>query len=761
MPIQRQLRLGMTVVFALPLSGFASEAAAPAQSEPMIIEIPVDTTQAAPEVVRSISSKLDGQPHTQPLSIVSETRANLEAKGARELTQAIETVASANVPVSFQLQPAGQYGLRGFDAAILHDGFQSLTLAGDRDALIGIDRIDFIKGPGSALNSGTLGLPPGGAIEIHSAWAGTSRSLRVQRSRSRYQQETLSAELDTGDLMPVVSLAAGYERAEGLGFFDFSRLDREKKRASLSLRGLGSRISFYAEESERIQKDHPGLPTTGTLNRAAFTIPDSRSVMDPDVPLSSTQSSQAGIDLDIPFARYLTLTGGLRHLNSRVDQFAQYLSSNQPDFPLDPSNQTWMRSAGDYHQETQEDQAHARLTVRFDTQRLGSYNSWVGYGGEDAPDYATIGIGLASPINLVNPTYGSWGAGALLPFGQAKSHFRIRNLSSGIQWRWNDQINLFYSQTDTDARIRNNQTVINNDYLASVGLPLSLPEALLALQQSPLLPNSGTSANREDHYNLVARQYGIAAKLWDLSSNRESDGIWAFYGQGNGHQFQAYYTGNAAPKPELSNQREAGLRLMQSDWGNLQSAAFEINRRNVRTLDPNGITGFETVTTGLQSIRGIDLEGAFRVPYPIWDRFSLTASAAWLRSRIDEDNNFASGNALTNVPRQNWRLQLNADVLRGAVPVTTFAAQRCRSSVQGDLQNSFTVPGRCLIDIGATMLWQGFSVDAVVRNISDERYYEPYAYLFNGIIPGERQTVRLSLSYRFDSRSANTGGFTP
>ncbi|MFX5157898.1 hypothetical protein ABTC76_21050, partial [Acinetobacter baumannii] len=79
---------------------------------------------------------------------------------------------------------------------------------------------------------------------------------------------------------------------------------------------------------------------------------------------------------------------------------------------------------------------------------------------------------------------------------------------------------------------------------------------------------------------------------WDLGSSRASDGLWLFYGEGNGHLFQAYYTGGSSPEPELSEQREAGLRLIHGAWGSLQAAIFEIERRNVRTRDPDGVTGF-------------------------------------------------------------------------------------------------------------------------------------------------------------------------
>ena len=58
------------------------------------------------------------------------------------------------------------------------------------------------------------------------------------------------------------------------------------------------------------------------------------------------------------------------------------------------------------------------------------------------------------------------------------------------------------------------------------------------------------------------------------------------------------------------------------------------------------------------------------------------------------------------------------------------------------------------------MRWRGLSLDAVIRNLSDKTYYEPYTYLFNGVIPGEGRTARLTLRYLFDSRQS-TGGIAP
>ena len=52
-------------------------------------------------------------------------------------------------------------------------------------------------------------------------------------------------------------------------------------------------------------------------------------------------------------------------------------------------------------------------------------------------------------------------------------------------------------------------------------------------------------------------------------------------------------------------------------------------------------------------------------------------------------------------------------------------------------------------DAGATLGWRDFSIDLAVNNLTDVRYYEPYTYLFNGVIPGEARNLRLILAYRF------------
>lgn len=697
---------------------------------------------------------LDGATHTQPLSIVSLSRAALEARGARDLTQVIASVAAVNPPPPIFLQASNQYDIRGFGAYLLFDGFSNFTLYGDRDSLAGVESVDIVKGPGSALNGGALGLPPGGVIDIHSAWPGARQQAHFAYALSRYNQKEALAELDSGDLFPVVSFGVAAERGEGQAFFDFSTLNHQKVRPMLSLRAFGGRASFYYEDSFRTTKDHPGLPTTGTLDTHSFTIPDFRSVNDPDVPLSRTELKAWGFDGTLPLGQWFTLDAAARKAISRVDQASQYVSSNTPD--TDPTGSglapsTFNRMAATYTGGNSEVQARARLTGRFDANRFGRFTGWLGYGGGEVPDYVELRAGVATPLDLANPSYGNW-SGAPIPFSEAHSNFSIRNSSAGLQWRYGRWLNAFWAGTRTKGDVSNRQTSV-----AAQAVRDLLGEQAQALAEGLLFPilASGPAAGtglfvlREDHYDLISRQFGAAVRLWDAGSRVDDDGLWLFYGQGNGNQFRAYFTGEGQPKPELSNQREGGVRLVNARFGKLEAATFRIQRRNVPTLDPNGVTGFEQITTGLQSVRGFDLETTLRLPYAVVDRFSLNASAAWLKSRIDEDTTFPAGNELADVPRRNWRVQLAGEVLRGPVPVRVFATHRCRSEVQGSLSNNFTVPGYCLNDAGAALSYRDFTLDAVINNLGDKRYFDPYAYLFSGVIPGERRTARLSLSYAF------------
>lgn len=701
----------------------------------------------------SATTGLDGATHTQPLSVVSLTREDIAARGARDLTQAIASIAAINTPPPIFLQAANQYDLRGFGATVLFDGFSNFTLYGDRDSLAGVERIDVVKGPGSALNGAALGLPPGGVIDIHSAWPGAKQTAHVAYARSAFDQQELLVELDSGDLLPVVSFGVAAERGEGRSFFDFSSLNNQKVRPMLSLRALGGRASFYYENSFRTSKDHPGLPTTGTLDTSRFAIPDSRSVNDPDVPLSRTKLKAWGFDGTLPLGPWFTLDAAARKAISEVSQSSQYVSSNAPDTDptalLAPS--TFNRMAATYNGGNSEVQARARLTGRANLSGLGRVTGWLGYGGGEVPDIVELRAGVATPLDLANPRYGRW-SGAPIPFSEAFSHFSIRNQSAGMQWRYGRWLNAFWVGTRTRGVVDNRQTSVAAQTVGDL-----LGEQAQTIAEGLLFPilatgpaaGTGLFVLRRDDYDLIARQFGAAVRLWDAQSSVEDDGLWAFYGQGDGHQFRAYFTGEGQPLPELSSQRETGLRLVNARFGRLEATAFRIQRRNVPTLDPNGLTGFEQVTTGLQSVRGVDVEATLRLPYPVIDRVGLNVSAAWLSSRIDEDTTFPAGNQLPDVPRHNARVQLAAELLRGRVPLSAFVTHRCRSAVQGSLANDFAVPGYCLSDAGATLRYRDFTLDTVVNNLADARYYEPYAYLFNGVIPGEGRSLRLALAYNF------------
>lgn len=730
---QNNKRFGWGVV--LLRAALLLPCAAGAQDETLsAIALPVTQESAAlPTVIveaprysqapAALSSGLAGASYTQPLSLISYSIEELMALGARDRQQALETSAAAMVPVDYQAQPKSAYTLRGFNAEVLRDGFPSFGGYGDRDSLIGLSRIDFIKGPGSSLNAGALGLPPGGAVNLHTRWAGTRREALLAYTQSRYAQREAQLLLDSGDLLDVVSLSLAAEDSAGGGFFDWARLEHRLLRPGLSLRGFGGRMSFYYEESWRRQKDYPGLPTTGTLDRSAFTIADSRSVMDPDVPLSQSSVHSYGLDGALPLGDWLDLQAAARHGHSRITQRGQYLSSNDPSLPLlAPSS--FQRLAATYDGETVERQARARLSLhnphsRIGDHEIGRWQGWLDASAHSGPDRVEMYSGLASAIDLADPRYTSWRE-PQLPFQSGDTAFRVRNLGGGLQWRYAGRLNSFYAATRSRARIGNRQ------------------ESLGGLS---------AGVDRVDHYDLIARQYGLAARLWDADSDQPEQGLWLFYGHGNGQQFHAYFAGDASPQPELSDQREWGLRLINSDWGRIEAARFHIRRRNVPTLNPDDPTGLTQVTTGVQAVQGYDLESAFSAPYPFWDRFTLNASAAWLHARLEQDNRYPAGNRLRNVPTQRWRTQLSAQLLREPAALSAFVRNRCQSAVAGDLANSFRVPGSCLQDAGATLGLGELSLDFTLNNLGDRHYYEPYTYLFYGVIPGEARVWRLSLSY--------------
>ncbi|MCC5624393.1 TonB-dependent siderophore receptor, partial [Nostoc sp. CHAB 5715] len=173
-------------------------------------------------------------------------------------------------------------------------------------------------------------------------------------------------------------------------------------------------------------------------------------------------------------------------------------------------------------------------------------------------------------------------------------------------------------------------------------------------------------------------------------------------------------------------------------------AFYNLERSNVAAQ------GFDNVLSqfqiGKQRSRGIELDVAGEI-LPGWN---LTASYAYTDTKILEDSNFNSeGKQLLNVPRNAFGLwttyELQSGSLKGlGVGIGIFN----QGERQGDLLNTFTLPGYWRTDASLFYRRNNFRAGINLQNLFDQDYFEGARNIVR-VIPGAPFAITGSVSWEF------------
>ena len=221
--------------------------------------------------------------------------------------------------------------------------------------------------------------------------------------------------------------------------------------------------------------------------------------------------------------------------------------------------------------------------------------------------------------------------------------------------------------------------------------------------------------------------------------------VYASYSQGFQPQFGTLvFTGADSFKPEESEQYEVGVKTdFLNERFTSTLAYFHLTKENVLTEvsgDP-----LRSIPVGEQRSQGIELDLTAHL-LPGWD---LIASYAFTDAEITKDNTFPEGNKLSNVPEHAGSLwttyEIQQSVLRGlGFGVGVFVA----SSREGDLGNTFEIPGYTRADAAIFYDAELFRVALNLKNLFDEDYFEG-AQFRESILPGASFTVLGSIEVKF------------
>jgi iron complex outermembrane receptor protein len=200
----------------------------------------------------------------------------------------------------------------------------------------------------------------------------------------------------------------------------------------------------------------------------------------------------------------------------------------------------------------------------------------------------------------------------------------------------------------------------------------------------------------------------------------------------------------AQPKPEFSQQREAGIKFNVNDTLTGTLAVFEIERENVPFRISATAGGLSQ-----QKSRGFEADVIYQ-PNRNW---SVLGSYGFTDAFFAESAGatIPAGNKLAMVPEHSGRLwaiyRFDTNVLPGwSAGAGVYAA----SGQYVDPQNQWKTEGYHTIDAKIGYENDRIRAAVTVKNLTGEKYFTPYTWFGGQVAPGAPRMVYGQISYRFD-----------
>ena len=141
----------------------------PAVNQPAVVQTTAGAVQGYRALTASSATKTDTPLERIPQNIVVIPRSVIDDQGATTVSEAALNVSNVQPVDTRMIGNVAQapVKIRGFDAEMWIDGYPgNLFVAGDRDGLANVERIEVLKGPNALLYGGGAGSPVGGAINV-------------------------------------------------------------------------------------------------------------------------------------------------------------------------------------------------------------------------------------------------------------------------------------------------------------------------------------------------------------------------------------------------------------------------------------------------------------------------------------------------------------------------------------------------------------------------------------------------------------------
>lgn len=294
--------------------------------------------QSYAELASSSATRTDTLLIETPQSVQVITRSLLQEQDRRTLGDALINVSGVTPTRSAEtllIPPI----VRGFPAEVYLDGlpiFAGNQQAHDPGSLLGVERIEVLKGPSATLYGGGLGTPLGGVINIQSTRPGDRAGGYVAMRAGGFSTWNPYGEFDL-PLAQGISARIAAEHQSYESWIDQVEGELWSVQPSLSFRlGAATDLLVQGRFSHRSDLEYSGLPAdmalAGLLERNAF--PGSPVGQ----PRTENDSRMGTVILRHAFSDHVTAMVTGRYYRGDVDESGSFV---YPDmFPADPAAPT-------------------------------------------------------------------------------------------------------------------------------------------------------------------------------------------------------------------------------------------------------------------------------------------------------------------------------------------------------------------------------------------------------------------------------------
>lgn len=616
------------------------------------------------------------------------------------------------------------FAVRGFagdensPTGYLVNGFNNgRGFSGRRDAS-NIERIEVVKGPGSALYGRT---EPGGTMNLVTRKPEFDTKGSVELAAGRFDTYRVAGDFTTGITDSIAFRINGaYEDSNS--FRDFITSEKIAATPSILFRiGSSTTVSY---ELEYIKQEAPfdrGVVAPGGV---LGSVPISRFLGEPGDGNTEIEALGHQLILQHEFSNNWMVNTGIGFRNSTFTGFSsdpELVAGRQP-FYATGTTLSRQRRFRDY--ETDDLTARAEISGRVET---GPFTHHL-LTGVDYYDYEFDQIQTRfRPSAVTAATPNLYSINVFAPvYGQTRTPAAF--------------VNSLETQTAVGIYIQD-QIDLTERWKALIGVRYDDFEQEILNRSAPVSVTNPIKASNTATSPRVGLVFDASRKL----------SLYASFSKG----FRPNGGVNAAQQPfapEFSKSYEIGAKLSSEDQRiNATIALYKAEKSNILTADP-GNAGF-SIAAGEAESKGLELDLTGQLTDNTMVYFSYAHTQAEItKSVLDPNFGLAlpAGSKLINIPRNNFNFLViqgfNVGDGRGSLGAgVTYVADRPGETGVP----SFVLPAYTLLNLtGSYAPTESLKITVDVDNLFDKEYYaSSYARLW--VAPGTPRSYTIRAQYRF------------